>query len=72
MLMYGMLIGNKQAIVLLLLLSSSSLLRIILLHIDLLKLNKESGTQEFSVYILNYYILGLLVMESTEVFCVCS
>jgi len=48
------------------------LLQIILWHIDLLRLNKESGTQEFSVYILNYYILGLLSMESTEVFCVCS
>ena len=61
-----MLIGNKETMVLLL------LLQIILWHIDLLRLNKESGTQEFSVYILNYYILGLLSMESTEVFCVCS
>jgi len=42
------------------------------LHIYLLRLNKESETQEFSVYILNYYILALLNMESTDVFCVCS
>jgi hypothetical protein len=42
------------------------------LHIYLLRLNKETETQEFSVYILNYYILALLNMESTDVFCVCS
>jgi hypothetical protein len=66
-----MLIGNKQAMVLLLLLLLL-LLQIILLHIDLLRLNKESETQGFLFYVLNYYILGLLSTECAEVLYVCS